>query len=123
MKKKKRSDVKEGYQQKFEKEFLKKKRQLGDAFETEAWARLQEKYGRKISQEELLSLARVVANELDLELSREYKRRKELLIIWFQENLSIVWPFIEKHIAIYTSDGDAISAPQNAAQKINDDND
>ena len=97
------------YQQKFEREFIRKKREHNDAWSCLAWTKLRERFGQKISQEELLSLARVVSNELEIDLSREYKRRKELLIIWFNENFDRVWPFIEHNIIVLSVDGEPIT--------------
>jgi len=80
---------------------LEETRESGFCWATcEAWRRLTIRFGMTISHMELLSLAKVVAHYTNIELVREAKRRKELLIKWFDDNLERVWPFIEEKIRI-----------------------
>jgi hypothetical protein len=92
-------------QKEYEWAFMAEKRARFDAAKCPAWARLTAKFGPKISQEELLSLAQVISHELRLGLSREYKRRKELLVKWYDENLDVIWPFIETRVVISDREG------------------
>ena len=57
-------------------------------------------FGEMPTREQLLSLARVVAIHLQLELDREAFRRKEVLIKWYDEHYDLVFPFITNHIKI-----------------------
>jgi hypothetical protein len=95
-------------QAEYEWNFIEKKRQNFDHMNCLAWRQLTARFGPKISQDELLSLAMVVSHELKLELSREYKRRKELLVKWFDENLAIIWPFIEQRVVVSDWKGDRV---------------
>lgn len=53
-------------------------------------------------------MAEVISDQLNIGLYREYKRRKEMLIKWFDENYDSVWPFIENHLSIIDTDGTTI---------------
>jgi hypothetical protein len=98
----------------FEHNFVEEKRRGFDAYSSRAWTCLTNKYGPRISQEKLLSLAQVAAFELRLGLPREWKRRKEMLVRWFDENLDIVWPFIQAKVVVSDTSGHPIdcAAPQ-----------
>jgi hypothetical protein len=87
-------------QQKYEKEWL--QRQMSGFAPTEcpAWQYLTARFGEKISKEELLSLGQVAAIELELDLVREYKRRKETMIKWFQNHFDVIRPFLETNLEI-----------------------
>lgn len=113
----KHRETREDYQQKFEKAFLEEKRQGNDPKQSIAWMKLVGKFGPKISQEELLSLARVVSHELNIDLAREYKRRKETLIYWFNENFEKVWPFVEHNVFVYSKTGELINENQHQEKK------
>lgn len=52
-----------------------------------AWQVITEKYGDNLNQAELLSLAEVIAAQLNLKVDREAKRRKEVLVKWYDEHL------------------------------------
>ncbi|KAK8842260.1 hypothetical protein M9Y10_026494 [Tritrichomonas musculus] len=77
-----------------------------------AWKLLESHFGPKINQEELLSLAMVVSTYTGISLYREYKRRKGMLIKWFDDNLTQIWPFILQHIVVTGRDNQVIG-PQN----------
>lgn len=87
-------------QDKYESDFVRSKLAGFEPKNSLAWSKLTSRFGPKLNQNKLLSLAEVVSNHLNIELYREYKRRKEMLIKWFDENLDIVWPFIESHVTI-----------------------
>lgn len=55
--------------------------------ESAAWRVITERYGDNLNQNELLSLAEVIAAQLNLKVDREAKRRKEVLIKWYDEHL------------------------------------
>lgn len=98
------------YQVKFEKELIEEvKRSNWNATESVAWKRLTNKFGPKITTEELLSLAQVAAKELGLELTREYKRRKVMLIYWFDQQNEEFWKFLDKHIVVFDREGRPIN--------------
>lgn len=106
---KKKEDVKyKSLQDKYESDFVKEKLTGFDHKKCKAWLSLTERFGPKISQNQLLSMAEVISDQLNIGLYREYKRRKEMLIKWFDENYDSVWPFIENHLSIIDTDGTTI---------------
>lgn len=76
-----------------------------DYIESKAWTKLASKYGSKVNFDELLRLAEILSNHLNIQLSRCYKRRKEMLIKWYDDNLNTLWPYIEGHITVTLTNG------------------
>lgn len=70
-----------------------------------AYAKLCEMYGPKPSQHELLSLAQVISENMNISLDREAFRRKRVLIKWFDENFTQIEPFWKKHIVVIDENG------------------
>ena len=95
-------------QDQYESNFVKQILKDFDAKESEAWRKLTSRFGEKLNQNKILSLAEVCSNKLGLNLFREYKRRKEMLIKWFDMNLDQVWPFIEHHIHVVDVNGNEL---------------
>ncbi|OHT05398.1 hypothetical protein TRFO_06001 [Tritrichomonas foetus] len=60
-----------------------------------AWREITQRFGNNIKQPELLSIATVLANNASLKLDRDAKRRKSVLIKWFEENWSAIQPFLD----------------------------
>jgi hypothetical protein len=87
-------------QQRYEKEWLEQQMSGFAPTGCPAWRYLTAKYGEKISKEELLSLGQVAAIELELDLVREYKRRKETMIKWFQIHFDVIQLFLETNLEI-----------------------
>jgi hypothetical protein len=63
-----------------------------------AWKRLTASYGPHLKHEELLSIADLVAKKLDIRLDRDARRRKIVMIKWFEENWAAVEPLLSKII-------------------------
>jgi hypothetical protein len=99
----------------YERNFVERNRQDFDAYSCRAWVRLTKKYGPTISHNNLLSLAHVVSVHTKLPLLRESKRRKDMLIKWFEDNIDLVWPFIEAKIRISDDNGEIIDYDERAA--------
>ena len=59
-----------------------------------AWYQITQKFGSNIKQPELLSIAEVCANSAGIKLDRDAKRRKSVLIKWFDENWPRIQPFL-----------------------------
>lgn len=95
-------------QDKYESEFVREKLSGFEPKNSKAWINLTKRFGTKISQNQLLSIAEVVSTQLNIGLYREYKRRKEMLIKWFDENYESIWPFIENNITIIDTEGTTI---------------
>ena len=50
------------------------------------WRTITQRFGANIKQPELLSIAQVLASGANVKLDRDAKRRKGVLIKWFEEN-------------------------------------
>jgi hypothetical protein len=64
---------------------------------------LAELFGQKINGTDLVSLAETCAVCLNLYLDREAKRRKPVLMKWFDENIDAIRPFLRDHVVIENS--------------------
>jgi hypothetical protein len=67
-----------------------------DPTRSRAWADIRSRFGDSLNQMELRSLAEVVGAEIGVKVDREAKRRKEVLIKWFDENYALMEPVLEK---------------------------
>ena len=59
-----------------------------------AWKAITEQFGVQIKQPELLSIATLVAENANIKLDRDAKRRKTVLIKWFDEHWDVIHKFI-----------------------------
>jgi hypothetical protein len=99
----------------YERNFVEKNRQGFDARICRGWVLLTRKYRPTISHNNLLSLANIVSVHMKL-LLRESKRRKDMLIRWFGDNIDRVWQFIETKIRISDDKGELINTEESAAR-------
>lgn len=60
-----------------------------------AWREITNRFGNNIKQPELLSIATVLASNANIKLDRDAKRRKSVLIKWFEENWKAILPFLD----------------------------
>lgn len=63
--------------------------------DNEVWKVITSKFGPNIKQPELLSIASVCAQNANLKLDRDAKRRKSVLIKWFYENWAAISPYLD----------------------------
>jgi len=77
-----------------------------------AWNAIVDSFGPSLSQNELLSIAQIISYHASLKLDREAKRRKEVLIKWFDENFATIQPYFQK-IVLRDADGNILNAKQN----------
>jgi hypothetical protein len=79
---------------------------------------LTELFGTAINATDLVSLAETCSYYLDIYLDREAKRRKSVLLKWFDENLLQLGPFLREHVVVETrsrellGSGDAVEKLQ-----------
>jgi hypothetical protein len=59
------------------------------------WKEISNRFGNNIKQPELLSIANVLASHANLKLDRDAKRRKSVLIKWFDEHWAQVQPYLD----------------------------
>ncbi|OHS96568.1 hypothetical protein TRFO_37278 [Tritrichomonas foetus] len=72
--------------------------------ESAAWKEICKRFGPNLNQTELLSLAEVIAKQANLKVDREAKRRKEVLIKWYEENLTEVMEYLP-YVVLQDSEG------------------
>ncbi|EAX97547.1 hypothetical protein TVAG_006780 [Trichomonas vaginalis G3] len=58
------------------------------------WHEITQRFGANIKQPELLSIANVLAQNASIKLDRDAKRRKSVLIKWFEENWNAIQPYL-----------------------------
>ena len=83
-----------------------------DPENSQAVKKLTERFGRR-TQSELLSLAQVVSKHTGIKLYRESKRRRTLLLAWFEQNFDKIWPFIEQQVVVQDQDEKEINHSEN----------
>ena len=59
-----------------------------------AWQELTAQFGAKLTHTELISVAELVSSHIRLKLDRDAKRRKTVLIKWFQEHWMSIYPIL-----------------------------
>ena len=64
------------------------------AKESLVWTEITRRFGNEIKHGELLSIAEVVAANAGVQLDRDAKRRKSVLIKWFEENWFQISPYL-----------------------------
>jgi hypothetical protein len=63
--------------------------------DNDVWRAITGKFGATLKQPELLSIARILSANANIKLDRDAKRRKSVLVKWFEENWSSISPFLE----------------------------
>ncbi|OHS98901.1 hypothetical protein TRFO_34769 [Tritrichomonas foetus] len=64
------------------------------AKDSRVWSEITRRFGSELKHGELLSIAEVVAANAGVQLDRDAKRRKSVLIKWFEENWIRISPFL-----------------------------
>ena len=64
--------------------------------DSRAWKELERMNWHERSQKELVSIAQVIAKHCNIDLDRESKRRKEVLIKWFDDHLEEILPSFDQ---------------------------
>ena len=62
--------------------------------DSEVWIALTARFGQKLNHEELISIADLIASHTNLKIDRDAKRRKIVLLKWFEEHWNIVRPLL-----------------------------
>ena len=66
-----------------------------DPYHSEQWTELTERFGSTIKQDELVSIANILSNELGITVDRDARRQKTVLIKWFSENWNAIHPLLD----------------------------
>jgi hypothetical protein len=62
--------------------------------DNDIWKVIIDQFGTGIKQQELLSIATVLASHAHVRLDRDAKRRKAVLVKWFAENWDAISPYL-----------------------------
>lgn len=65
-----------------------------DPNKSEAWKTITDLFGHNIKQPPLLEIARIVAEHVGIAVTRQARRRKSVLIKWYDDNWSYIKPYI-----------------------------
>jgi hypothetical protein len=66
-----------------------------NARDCSVWREITSRFGRNVKQPELLSIAAVLAAHANIRLDRDAKRRKTVLVKWFDENWPALQPYLD----------------------------
>jgi hypothetical protein len=61
-----------------------------------AWEEIRKRSWDRLTQAELLSIAQLLGNKLGVQIDREAKRRKRVLVKWFEEHLGDLRPLFDR---------------------------
>jgi hypothetical protein len=61
---------------------------------SQIWFWLALKFGEKVTHEELVSIAGVIAKWTNIRLDRDAKRRKMVMMKWFEEHWATIFPLL-----------------------------
>lgn len=70
---------------------------------SDAWAGLCQHFGSKITQDELVSIAEAIKLYAQVKLDRDARRRKSVILKWYQDN----WAQISKYIKYVVLEDDS----------------
>ena len=97
--------------------FLTHQRLLGfDSTHCQARVVLHEIFGDSLTGAKMLTLAEICCFKLNLYLDREARRRKCVLLKWFEENLAVIKDFLTDHIVIVTTENQLLGNAQTIAK-------
>ena len=83
---------------------IKKKKEMFDYKNCSAYTLLTNKFGINVRQQELIAIASSIGKKLRIKVDRDAKRRKDLLIKWFQDHLEEVTPLL-KSVLVFDKNG------------------
>ena len=74
---------------------------------SDAWSYLCRHFGNKVTQEELVSIADAIKPYARVKLDRDARRRKSVILKWYQDN----WPQIQHYIKYVVLEDESTSSP------------
>ena len=89
-----------------------------DAKDNRVWAEIARRFGPTVKQGELTNIAQVIANHAGIKLDRDAKRRKCVLLKWFDENWEKIQPFLD-YVILASDDEDEAALANKLAEKQN----
>jgi len=66
-----------------------------DSKDNRVWQEISRRFGANIKQAELTNIAQVIADSAQIKLDRDAKRRKSVLLKWFDEHWNEIHPFLD----------------------------
>lgn len=82
-----------------------------DVKDNRVWAEIAKRFGVNVKQGELTNIAQVIAKHAGIKLDRDAKRRKCVLLKWFDENWEKIYPFLD-YVVLASSSEDETGQPQ-----------
>jgi hypothetical protein len=64
--------------------------------ESPAYAALKDRFGERVTRKKMLSIAQILSGGLRIAIDREAKRRRDVMIKWFDENWAAIEPHLDK---------------------------
>jgi hypothetical protein len=61
---------------------------------SQAWRHLSFQFGPTLTQEELVSIAELIAHRTGIRLDRDARRRKMVMLKWFEEHWTVIQPLL-----------------------------
>ena len=66
-----------------------------DPNKSEAWLTLEENFGVNVKQPPLLEIAKIIGQHVHINVNRNARRRKSVLIKWYHDNWDVIKPYIK----------------------------
>ena len=76
-----------------------------DLKENHIWEELTKRFGSNIKRGELTNIAKVLAEAANIKLDRDAKRRKSVLLKWFDEHWDTIYPLLD-YVVFSETEGD-----------------
>ena len=95
-----------------------------DLKENHIWEELSRRFGSTIKRGELTNIAQVLADTANIKLDRDAKRRKSVLLKWFDEHWDTIYPLLDYVVLSDTenADGEENDSDDLPNGKISDEN-
>ena len=89
-----------------------------DPKDNRVWSEIANRFGANVKQGELTNIAQVIAAHAGIKLDRDAKRRKGVLLKWFDENWEKITPFLD-YVILASSDEEENHQQQPQAPRPN----
>ena len=77
-----------------------------DIKENHVWDEIAKRFGANIKRGELTNIAKVIADAAEIKLDRDAKRRKSVLLKWFDEHWDKIYPLLDYIVLSDSEKGD-----------------
>jgi hypothetical protein len=87
-------NIPSSHKQEREKQRVKARLEGFDSKSSPVWVTITERFGPDVTHTELITLAIILAQKAGIVLDRDAKRRKQVLVKWFEEHWTEILPFV-----------------------------